>query len=106
MLPPPVVELLAAAFPEQPIADLAPTFGGFSNLTVAATIGGRRCVAKIAAGALKRADVRHEAHMLGLLGDSGLPIPTLLALVEDDNWTVEVIGFVVGTPGLHAIARS
>src|SRR5262245_35310320 len=102
-IPAEVAGLLAAAFPDQPISDIAPTFGGFSNLTVATTIGGRRCVVKAAASLLKCADVRREGRMLALLGASGLPIPTLIALVEDGGWTVAVTSALAGTHGLHLL---
>src|SRR5262249_53378135 len=91
---------------ERPIANIAPTFGGFSNLTMAATIGERRCVVKAAQDRLKRADVRREARMLAMLRDSGLPIPQLLALVEDREWTVAVTGFVGGEHGLQVYQRA
>ena len=90
MLPAPIISLLQAAFPGQPIGDFAATTGGFSNLTAIATIGAQRCVIKAATTALKRADVRREATLLRLLHASDLPIPRLLALVEDDEWTIAV----------------
>jgi aminoglycoside phosphotransferase (APT) family kinase protein len=101
MLPQPVTALLARAFPGAAVADVAPTFGGFSNLTLAATLGGRPVVIKAAEAPLKRADLRWEAGMLGLLAGAGLPIPELLALEEDAAWSVEVLAAIVGENGLR-----
>jgi aminoglycoside phosphotransferase (APT) family kinase protein len=106
MLPPQVIHLLQVAFPSQRIGDLAATTGGFSNITASATIGERRCAIKAATSALKRADVRREAQMLELLRDSGLPAPVLLALAEDDGWTVAVTRFVAGVHGLQVLERA
>ena len=106
MLPTEVIRLLQGAFPDQPIGDLAATTGGFSNLTVIATIGEQRCVIKAAATALKRADVRREATLLRLLHASALPIPRLLALVEDDQWTIAVTNWLAGEHGLAVLERA
>jgi len=106
MLPTEVIRLLQGAFPTQPIGDLAATTGGFSNLTVIATIGVQRCVIKAAATALKRADVRREATLLRLLHASELPIPRLLALVEDDQWTIAVTNWLAGKHGLAVLERA
>jgi aminoglycoside phosphotransferase (APT) family kinase protein len=101
MLADPVLALVAAAFPGQPIGDVAPTEGGFSHYTALATIGARRCVIKAASDANKRTDVRHEARMLALLHNHGLPSPQLLALSEGDTWTVAVTAAVAGRSGIH-----
>jgi aminoglycoside phosphotransferase (APT) family kinase protein len=106
MLPAPILNLLQAACPGQPIGDFAATTGGFSNLTAIVTIGARRCVIKAAATTLKRADVRHEATMLRLLQGSDLPFPSLLALVEDDRWTIAVTRWVAGEHGLVVLERA
>jgi aminoglycoside phosphotransferase (APT) family kinase protein len=106
MLPAPVISLLQAAFPGQPIGDFAATTGGFSNLTAIATIGSQRCVIKAAATTLKRADVRREATMLRLLHASELPIPRQLALVEDDQWTIAVTRWLAGQHGLAMLERA
>jgi aminoglycoside phosphotransferase (APT) family kinase protein len=104
-LPQPAVDLLAAAFPAEPLAEPAPTFGGFSHHSAIVTLGARRAVVKAARSAPKRADLRREARILGLLGATGLPAAPILALLEDDIWTVEVIGFVEGVPGLHMLSE-
>ena len=106
MIPAPVVKLLQTAFPGQPIGDFAPTIGGFSNLTAITTIGAQRCVIKAATRALKRADVRREGTLLRLLHTSELPIPRLLALVEDEAWTVAVTGWLAGEHGLAVLERA
>jgi aminoglycoside phosphotransferase (APT) family kinase protein len=106
MIPAPVVNLLQAAFPSQPIGDFAATTGGFSNLTAIATIGAQRCVIKAAATALKRADVRREATLLRLLHTSDLPIAQLLALAEDEAWTIAVTGWLAGKHGLTVLERA
>ena len=106
MIPAPVVNLLQAAFPGRPIGDFAATTGGFSNLTVIASIGGQRCVIKAATTALKRADVRREAALLRLLPASTLPIPRLLALAEDEEWTIAVTGWLAGEHGLAVLERA
>jgi aminoglycoside phosphotransferase (APT) family kinase protein len=106
MIPAHILNLLQAAFPSQPIGDFAATTGGFSNLTAIVTIGAQRCVIKAAATALKRTDVRREATMLRLLHASELPIPRLLALVEDDQWTIAVMRWVAGQHGLAVLERA
>jgi aminoglycoside phosphotransferase (APT) family kinase protein len=103
MLPQPVLDLLARRYGAPP-GELAPTFGGFSHHSALATIDGRRCIVKAAEAASKRADLRHEARVLGLLRGSGLPAPALLALAEDAGWTVELLEFVPGANGLHILA--
>jgi aminoglycoside phosphotransferase (APT) family kinase protein len=106
MIPAHVLQLIQATFPGQPIGDVAATTGGFSNLTAIATIGAQRCAIKAAASALKRADVRREAVMLRLLEGSDLPIPGLLALAEDDQWTVAVTTWLPGEHGLAVLERA
>jgi aminoglycoside phosphotransferase (APT) family kinase protein len=106
MLPTPILNLLGSAFPNQPIGDVAATSGGFSNLTAIATVGGQRCVIKAATAPLKRADVRREAQVLGLLRARDLPTPELLALVEDEDWTIAVTRFVEGEHGLALLSRA
>jgi aminoglycoside phosphotransferase (APT) family kinase protein len=106
MIPTPVINMLQTAFPGQPIGDFAATTGGFSNLTASVMIGAQRCVIKAATIALKRADVRREATLLRLLHASELPIPRLLALVEDDQWTVAVTSWLAGEHGLAVLERA
>jgi aminoglycoside phosphotransferase (APT) family kinase protein len=106
MIPPEVSTLLRAAFPGQPVGVAAATTGGFSNLTAIVSIGADRCAIKAATAPLKRADLRREARVLRLLQDSGLPIPTLLALAEDQAWTVAVTCFVAGELGLRVLERA
>jgi aminoglycoside phosphotransferase (APT) family kinase protein len=106
MLPVDVEHLLQSAFPGQPIGDFAATTGGFSNLTVIASIEAQRCMIKAAASALKRADVRHEATLLRLLHASELPIPRLLALIEDEAWTLAVTRWLAGAHGLAVLERA
>ncbi len=101
MLPDQVLALVAAAFPGQPIGEVAPTEGGFSHHTALATIGARRCVVKAASTPAKRADVRHEARMLALLHNHGLLSPQLLALSESDTWTAAVSAAIAGRSGIH-----
>lgn len=87
-----------------PLHDVAPTFGGFSNLTYSGvTSSGRSVVVKAASSDAKRADVRREQKVLGLLKDRGLPIPELLGTAENDQWTLNVLSFIDGTPGLRVI---
>jgi aminoglycoside phosphotransferase (APT) family kinase protein len=104
MIPVHLLNLLSSAFLNQPIDAVAATSGGFSNLTLIATIGGERCVVKAATAPLKRADVRRDAQALRLLAGRDLPIPALLALVEDHAWTVAVTRFVAGEHGLDVLA--
>jgi aminoglycoside phosphotransferase (APT) family kinase protein len=106
MMPTDVIRLLQAAFPDQPIGDVAATTGGFSNLTAHVTIGAQRCVIKAAAAELKRADVRREATLLRLLQGGDLPIPRPLALVEDDRWTIGVTSWLAGQHGLTVLERA
>jgi len=106
MIPAPIFSLLKSAFPGQTIGDFAATSGGFSNLTAILTIGVQRCVIKASATPLKRADVRREATLLQLLRTSDLPIPRLLALIEDQAWTVAVTGWLAGEHGLAVLERA
>jgi aminoglycoside phosphotransferase (APT) family kinase protein len=106
LLDPRVLDLLATVFPGAPIGDLAPTTGGFSHQSAYVTIGGQRCVVKAASLSQRRSTLRREARALKLLSGSGLPVPTLLALAEDDDWTVEVQGFIAGAHGLRVLAEA
>jgi aminoglycoside phosphotransferase (APT) family kinase protein len=101
VLPEPVLALLAAAFPGAQIADAAPAFGGFSNLTVVVSLDGLLCVVKAASHPPKRDDVRHEAAVLAQLRGQALPIPELLALLDGEGWTVAVTRRLPGAPGLR-----
>jgi len=100
MLPDQVLALVAATFPGQPIGEVTPAEGGFSHHTALATIGARRCAIKAASGA-RRADVRHDARMLALLGNRGLPCPRLLALSDNDTWSVAISLAVAGRTGIQ-----
>jgi aminoglycoside phosphotransferase (APT) family kinase protein len=106
MLPPPVIQLLTESFPDLPVGDVQPTVGGYSNLSVQLTISGQRCVVKAAASPVKRADVRRDAHMLTLLYGRGLPAPELLALLENEAWTVAVTKFMPGDHGLYVLEQT
>ncbi len=97
---PPAVAALAEAALAAAISDLAPTVGGFSNLSRHARIGGRPCVIKAAELPAKRASLRHEAAVLGLLAGRGVPAPARLALAEDAAWTVLISEALPGRPGL------
>ncbi len=101
-----VLDLLAATFPGAPMGDLAPTTGGFSHYSAYVTIGGQRCVLKAADVTHRREALRHEARILQLISGDGLPAPPLVALAEDDGWTVEVQGFVAGASGLEVLAEA
>jgi aminoglycoside phosphotransferase (APT) family kinase protein len=106
MLPTPILNLLHSAFPGQTIGDFAATSGGFSNLTAIATIGGERCAIKAATAPLRRADVRREAQVLRLLREHALPAPALIALVEDQAWTIAIMRYVAGEHGLGVLSRA
>lgn len=83
-----------------------PTHGGFSHQSTIATINQeQRCVIKAANSDAKRASLSHEAQMLDLLRSSQLPVPSLIALLEDDDWTIELIEFLPGTNGLTILAE-
>lgn len=99
-LPPPVADLLAAAFPGAPVAGLAPAVGGFSNLTLRATIAGAPCVLKAASRPAKRADLRREARALALLDGRRLGAPRALAFREGGGWSLLVTARRPGAPGL------
>ncbi|MFN8570265.1 MAG: phosphotransferase [Kouleothrix sp.] len=77
MLPNPITERLARAWPALPISAITPTVGGFSHHSALVTIGARRCVLKAAEHPPGRAALRHEARVLTLLQDTGLPAPAL-----------------------------
>lgn len=110
LLPPAARALLKTAFPGQPIYAVAATVGGFSNLTLALTIGTARCVAKIATRPTKREDLHREAAALtwlvaqatipALPGQHLAPIPTLRALLDDETTTVELLDALPGVPGI------
>jgi aminoglycoside phosphotransferase (APT) family kinase protein len=106
MIPAPIINLLQSAFPGQPITDFTATTGGFSNQTAIAMIGTQRCAIKAATAVLKRADVQREAALLQLLQASEMPIPSLLALIEDERWTITVTGWLAGEHGLTVLERA
>lgn len=106
MLPEATLPLLAAAFPSQEIELLAPTAGGFSHPSAFLAIGGRRCVAKAAEAAPKRAGLRYEAAVLGALAGHGVAAPALVALCENAEWTVEVLAALLGEPGIACYGRA
>lgn len=105
LVPPDLTALLTAHFGVPP-SDLAPTFGGFSNLTVRATLAGRPCVIKAATTPAKRADVQHEAQLLPLLYAAGLPVPEPLALLSDATWSVGITAALPGRNGLSVLAEA
>jgi aminoglycoside phosphotransferase (APT) family kinase protein len=85
------------------LTSLAPTFGGFNNLTfLATTAEGERVVVKATADDRKRADVRREQAMLLHLHDSDLPVARVLAAVEGE-WTATVFAELPGLAGLHFV---
>ncbi len=89
------------AFPDEVLGAATPTFGGYSNLSVVLPLGARLVVAKIAHTQAKRADVRREAYVLRLLQGSALPIPHLIALLEAENNTIELLDYIDGTNGMR-----
>lgn len=104
-LPPALDALIVASTGNEP-RDLAPTFGGFSNLTVSATLAGQRCIIKAATVPAKRAGIRREAALLEALRGSGLPVPVLLTFAEDATWTVAVMLELPGVNGLRVLANA
>ncbi|MBC8163824.1 MAG: aminoglycoside phosphotransferase family protein [Roseiflexaceae bacterium] len=103
-LPPALAVLVRSAMGAEP-QQVAPAFGGFSNLTCTATIAGRRCVIKAATRPVKRADVRREAALLERLQPIGLACPVLLAFVEDADWSVAITAELPGQNGLRVLAE-
>lgn len=99
-LPPPVIDLLSSAFPGAPVTGLAPTVGGFSNLSALATIGGARCVVKAARLPARRADLRREALVLARLHGERVGAPIALAFVEGEGWSALVTRRRPGRPGI------
>jgi aminoglycoside phosphotransferase (APT) family kinase protein len=97
---PPAVAALAESALGGAIIGLAPTVGGFSNLSRRAQIGGQTCVIKAAQLSLKRADLHREAAVLPLLPARQILAPPLLALVEDETWTVLITAELPGLPGV------
>jgi len=106
MLPEGASALLARTLPGARLAGLAATSGGYSHLSVAATLAGRPCVIKADERPLPRADLRREAAVLALLPGRGIAAPGLLTLAEDENWTVLVTARLPGTPGQQLYAGS
>ena len=80
--------------PDGRVRDVRPTFGGFSNLTFFATLGGDEVVVKAASDERKRADVSREARMLTMLADADLgsspPAPLLRAHTRSEEHTSEL----------------
>lgn len=97
-LPTPVADLLATAFGGAP-RDVEPTIGGFSHRSALVTLGPTRCVVKLADVPMKRADLRHESRVLAALRGTGVPAPEPLALLADEQWTVEVLRALPGASG-------
>ena len=102
LLPPEILDMLTEAF-GMPTTDVQPTFGGFSNLTVSATIGAQRCVIKAATRPIKREDVRREAVVLAALAASMVPIAPLVKLIDAESWTIAVTAALPGVNGLHVL---
>lgn len=100
-IPDDVRAAIVKAFPNQQVGPATPTFGGYSNLTVALPIDGRQLVAKIAHTAPKRSDVRREARILTALQESGLPIPKLVQLIESESFTIELLQHIDGTNAMR-----
>ncbi len=104
LLPPDLERLIADHLGVAP-TDLAPTFGGFSNLTLRAELVGRPCVIKAATTPAKRADVQREADLLPALHAAGLPVPEPLAFVADTTWTVSITAALPGQNGLQVLSE-
>jgi aminoglycoside phosphotransferase (APT) family kinase protein len=104
-LPPPLAALLAHTFPGSALTRLAPTMGGFSNLTLAVYLDGRPCVLKAASAPARRNDLRHEAAMLRMLHGRRLGAPPLLAHAEADDWTLLVTARRPGLSGITLYTR-
>lgn len=102
---PPAVAALAERALGAPATDIGPTVGGFSNLSRRARIAGRACAIKAAELPTKRAGLRHEAAVLGLLGPTAIPAPRPLALAEDAIWTVLIAEELPGAPGVTLLER-
>jgi aminoglycoside phosphotransferase (APT) family kinase protein len=100
MLPDRIAALLAATFPESQVSDVAPTSGGFSNLTLYLTIGGAAYVLKAADTPARRIDVRREARVLQLLAGCGLPVAECHAFAEDAGASLTVMPALPGVNGI------
>lgn len=104
-LPPPLAALLSNTFPGATLTNVAPTVGGFSNLTLAVRLNGRPCVLKATSAPARRADLRREAAMLRMLQGHRLGAPSLLAHAEAGDWTLLVTARRPGLPGITLYAR-
>ena len=79
--------------------------GGHSNLVFEAiTADGRAVMVKAANTAWKRSDIQREIAVLGVLDDSSLPVPTVVASSADAEWAVVVTGRIDGRNGLSIVA--
>jgi aminoglycoside phosphotransferase (APT) family kinase protein len=103
-LPAPITSLLHIRWPGAQIARVTATQGGFSNLTLALDLDDRPLILKAASSLVKRRDLRHEARVLALLRDSPLPVPAVLEVLEDAEWTVELLGRLPGRNALLHLA--
>ena len=117
VIPAAVLDWVRTASADGEVRDIRPTFGGFSNLTFFATLrrpddspgDGRNdgsdvtVVVKAASASDKRADVAREALILPLLADSDLPVPTIRAHTDLEDWTVSLIDVVEGESGLSLV---
>lgn len=99
-LPEPVIGLLAVALPGVPVVAIAPTVGGYSNLSVFARVGGTPCVVKAASAPARVVDLRREARVLALLRGRRLAAPVALAFAEGDGHAVLVTRRRPGRPGI------
>ncbi len=103
VVPAALLDELAAHSEIGRLTSLAPTFGGFNNLTFLATTSeGVRVAVKATADDNKRADVRREQAMLAHLADSDLPVARVRAVL-DSAWTATVFDELAGTAGLHFV---
>ncbi len=85
-----------------------PTVGGFSNLSFRVVIENRLSVVKAATVPVKRADLRREAKVLGVLSgvdEYTLPIPKIVAHGDHGDWTVTVFDELPGENGLTFLSR-
>lgn len=103
-IPPPLSTWLVETFQVEGLRDVRSTVGGFSNLTFSALVGDGRVVVKAANNDFKRADLRREAAMLARVSaEETIRVPNIRAHADVEDWTVTVLDWVDGEPGLNVV---
>ncbi len=104
-IPNAVYHSLQRHFPGQRLLGFEPTTGGFSNWTQRAILADQQLIIKAATKPHKRIDIRREASALQNLLGADIPIATVYALDEYEDWTVALLSSLPGRNGLFVLEQ-